>query len=428
MNQIVSAARLNRSTVLLPADKSVAHRSALFAAISEGTSVIKNFPDAADPQSTLSCLRQLGIPINEKEPGVIEISGRGRNGLSYAPAPIDCGNSGTTMRLLSGILAGRGIDSHLVGDESLSSRPMARIADPLRCMGANIFLHNGTPPIRIRSNVPLHGMEYLLPIPSAQVKSCILLAGLFAKGTTTVIEPVASRDHTERMLNLPVKRIDGLRHISSHGNIPLPPLSITLPRDFSAAAFFLVAGTISEGGPLSLPGVGLNPTRTALLHTLRKMGADILISNERVSGGEPVGDLTVHPAPIEAISLGGKIIANLIDEIPVLSVAACFAKGQTVITGASELRVKECDRIRATVTGLQRLGADIEELEDGLIINGGTPLKGASVDSFKDHRIAMAMGIAGLQAIGQTTINNADVAEVSFPRFWELLRRISSQT
>jgi len=426
MDHIVSKASLKASTLLLPPDKSIAHRAALVTSISDGPAVIQNFPGAAAPQSTLACLRQLGVPITKASNGSITIVGRGRHGLVAPDTPIDCGNSGTTMRLLSGILAGHGINATLVGDASLSRRPMARIADPLRNMGANITLQEGTAPIHFSRNKPLRGITYTLPIPSAQVKSCTLLAGLYATGTTTVIEPIASRDHTERMLNLPVAQINGLRHITADQTLPLSPISITLPRDFSSAAFFLVAGTIAGGGPLHLPGVGLNPTRTALLSVLRKMRADIYISNERVTGCESVGDLTVYPSELQAITLNGTIIANIIDEIPILAVAATCAKGLTIIKGASELRVKECDRIHATVTGLRALGAKVEELEDGLTIQGGAQLTGATVDSFMDHRIAMAMGIAGLIADGHTTITRSKVAEITFPSFWESLHSITA--
>ena len=423
MTRTVAESAALRGTVALPADKSIAHRAALFAALAEGTSVIANFPDSADPRSTLACLRQLGVDIAEEHPGRVVIRGQGREAFSTSGAAIDCGNSGTTMRLLSGILAGSRLGGTLVGDVSLSQRPMARITEPLRSMGAEIVLQGGHAPMQIRPGRPLHGITYTLPVASAQVKSCILLAGLYASGQTTIIEPVATRDHTERMLGLSIRRVGSARYITSSQTTRVKPFSVNLPRDFSAAAFFLVAGTIVGQGTVRLPGVGLNPTRTALLAVLRDMGADIRISGQTDAGGEPVGDLEIHPAALQGITVGGTIVANLIDELPILAIAAACARGRTVVTGAAELRVKECDRIHAVVQNLRALGADIEEFDDGFAIEGGAPLVGTTVDSFLDHRIAIAFGVAGLVAQGQTTITRADVAEVSYPDFWQALDR-----
>ncbi len=425
MDRAVTHAASLSGTLSLPADKSIAHRAAILAAIADGTSVITNFPDAADPRSTLACLRQLGVRIVEEQPGKIAIVGQGRHALAAPASAVDCGNSGTTMRLLTGILAGRGLRATLVGDTSLSQRPMGRIAEPLRTMGASIGLRSGHAPVNIFPNQSLRGITYTLPVPSAQVKSCILLAGLYASGTTTVVEPVPSRDHTERMLGLPVVELDDLRHIVARPAHAVAPITMALPRDFSAAAFFLVAGSIAGGGPLRMPGVGLNPTRSALLAVLREMGADIRVSAQANVGGEPIGDLEVHPATLRGISIGGDVIPNLIDEVPVLAVAAACAKGRTSLTGAAELRVKECDRIHATVTNLRAFGVDIEEYDDGFAVQGGKPLVGARVDSFADHRIAMAMGIAGLVARGQTIITQSEVAKVSFPQFWDTLNSIA---
>ncbi len=425
MYRAVTHAASLSGTLLLPADKSIAHRAALLAAIADGTSVITNFPDAADPRSTLACLRQLGVRIVEDRPGEIAIVGQGLHGLAAPTSAIDCGNSGTTMRLLTGILAGHGLRATLVGDTSLSQRPMGRIAEPLRTMGATIELRSGHAPVDIFPNQPLRGITYTLPVPSAQVKSSILLAGLYASGTTTVIEPVPSRDHTERMLGLPIFELDDGRHIAAHPAHPIAPITMALPRDFSAAAFFLVAGSITGGGPLRMPGVGLNPTRSALLAVLREMGADIRVTARASIGGEPIGDLEVHPATLKGISLGGDIIPNLIDEVPVFAIAAACANGRTILTGAAELRVKECDRIHATVTNLRAFGVDIKEYDDGFAIQGGSPLVGARVDSFTDHRIAMAMGVAGLVASGQTVITRPEVAMVSFPHFWDTLDSIA---
>ena len=409
---------------MLPADKSVAHRAAMFAAFSTGRSKIGNFPASADPQSTLSCLRQLGVAIHTCSDGQLEIEGVGRDGFERPEAPLDCGNSGTTMRLLSGLMAGMPFATTLIGDASLSRRPMRRIARPLRAMGADLELTNGCPPIRITPVSQLSGIKYTLPVPSAQVKSCVLLAGLWARGSTVVIEPVQSRDHTERMLSLPVdNRRDG-RHISSGQQVSPAGRAYSLPADFSAAAFFLVAASIVSGSHVVLPGVGLNPTRTGLLDALGAMGADITITHLRNSGGEPVGDLTVRSAPLRSIQIEGDQIPGLIDEIPVLAVAAACAEGRTIIRGAEELRVKECDRIHATVHNLRLLGAEVEEFDDGMAITGGRPLRAAVMDSFHDHRIAMAMAVAGLAASGTSTIHGADIASVSYPGFWDALKSL----
>lgn len=421
MTHKVSQAQRLEGTIALPADKSVAHRAALFAALARGESVLSNYPAGGDPQSTLSCLRQLGVEIAYAPGGALSIAGRGLEGLRPAPAPLDCGNSGTTMRLLSGILAGLPFSTILVGDGSLSRRPMARIARPLEQMGARVRLTDGHAPINVDPTPALREITYRLPVPSAQVKSCILLAGLFNAGSTTVIESIPSRDHTERMLGLPVKITNSERYITSSQHYAPQPTSYTLPRDFSAAAFFLVATSMMSIGKVTLPAVGLNPTRTGLLDVLRAMGADVRVSNESTAGGEPIGDLTVHPAELTGITIRGALIPRLIDEIPILAVAGALAHGKTVIRDAQELRLKECDRIQAMVTNLRSLGGDVEEFDDGLAITGGRSLTGTDVGSFGDHRIAMAMGIAGLVAHGQTRIHDAEVASVSFPEFWVTL-------
>lgn len=424
MHQTVSYARRLQGTVSLPADKSIGHRTALLSALADGRSHIENYPTSADPQSTLACLQQLGITVKQNN-HTVRIEGRGLGGLFAPDTPLDCGNSGTTMRLLSGILAGQPFDSVLTGDVSLRSRPMARIANPLREMGAQVTLTDGHAPIRITGGAALQGMTYRLPVASAQVKSCVLLAGLFAEGTTTVIEPTPSRDHTERMLGLDVRTIDGVRHLSVDRGHRIPARTWHVPGDFSAAAFFLVAGSIVPDSTLYLNGVGMNPSRNALLGVLRDMGADINVANERRKGGEPLADLTVQSANLHGIRVDGALIPNLIDEVPVLAVAAACASGRTEIRDAAELRVKETDRLDAMARNLRTLGADVEEFEDGLAIDGPADLHGAIVDSFDDHRIAMAMGVAGLVAEGTTTITDADCARVSFPGFWEALHAVA---
>lgn len=422
---VVRPARRIEGAPDVPPDKSIAHRSALFAALGDGTSHIVNFPSSADPQSTLACLRQLGVVIDEDDDG-LRVHGRGVRGLQPAETPLDAGNSGTTMRLLSGILAGQRFESSLQGDASLNGRPMERIARPLREMGAGIHLTDGHAPIRIEGGRTLHGISYRLPVPSAQVKSCVLLAGLFAEGSTTVIEEAPSRDHTERMLGLTTMKFGDDRHIIMEEGTTISARAWTIPRDFSAAAFFIVAAATASEGEIRLQQVGLNPTRSALLDVLRAMGADIRVDNEADYSGELVGDLTVRPSQLSAVAVEGDLIPILIDEIPVLAVAATAAEGRTEIRDAGELRVKETDRIRATVDNLRAMGADVEEFEDGLAIEGPLELNGCAVQSFGDHRMAMAMAVAGLLATGETTIEEASCAGVSFPGFWDELSDVAS--
>ncbi len=428
MIQTVRQASSLRGSVSLPADKSIAHRSAILSALGSGTSRIYNFPDSADPQSTLDCVRALGISAERDADGVLAVDGRGVNGLRPPAEPLDCGNSGTTMRLLSGVLAGQQFGSVLTGDESLQQRPMERIADPLNAMGARISLVDGHAPIRIRAATSgLDPLEYRLPVASAQVKSCVLLAGLYTKGETVVLEPTPSRDHTERMLGLEVQEVGGIRRLVVEEDHVIPATEWTVPGDFSGASFFLVAGSLVPDSELQLEGVGLNPSRTALLEVLEGMGADVTVENERVQGAEPVGDVTVRSASLTGVDVGGRLIPNLIDEIPVLAVAAACAEGRTEIRDAEELRVKETDRLHAMAENLNALGAEVQEREDGLVIEGNGPnLLGTTVRSYDDHRIAMAMGVAGLVAYGSTTVNDAECARVSFPGFWTELERVAS--
>lgn len=409
--------------VTLPADKSIAHRSALISAISDGTSRIVGYPDSADPQSTLSCLKALGVEItNESEDLVVH--GKGLRGMRAPSGDLDCGNSGTTMRLLAGMLAGQPFDSRLFGDASLSKRPMQRIIDPLQLMGANLSSTNGRPPLGITASTGLKGIRYPLPVASAQVKSCVLLAGLYAEGDTTVVESRATRDHTERMLGLSRVHMGDDTVISVRGGKVLPARVWSIPADFSAAAFFLVAGSVLDGSLIRMPRVGLNPTRTGLMDVLRAMGADIRIENERDFGGEPIGDVVVKSAPLSGVHIDGDMIPNLIDEIPVLCVAATAADGVTEIRDAEELRHKESDRIAAVAAGLRSMGAQVEEYPDGMAIEGGHPLKGARIATHHDHRIAMAFAIAAQMARGETIIEDADVASVSFPTFYETLEKL----
>lgn len=414
-------------TVDLPADKSIAHRTALFSAMANGKSRIVGFPSSADPQSTLSCLRGLGVDIASDGEALV-VHGKGLDGFKAPTDVLDCGNSGTTMRLLSGMLAGQAFASTLAGDASLSSRPMARVIRPLVAMGASISgsddddEHFNRPPLQIRqAERRLSGISYRLPVASAQVKSCVLLAGFWAEGETSVIEIEPSRDHTERMLGLPSFLIGNERIISVTGRTKVAPRMWSIPADFSAAAFFMVAASILDGSLIRMTRVGLNPTRTGLLDVLRAMGADILLENERDVSGEPIADMVVKHAGLSGVKVDGDIIPNIIDEIPILCIAATAADGVTEIRGASELRHKESDRISAMVTGLRAMGAQVEEYDDGLAIEGGKPLIGASVDAMHDHRIAMSFAIAALAAKGPTKIAGADIAGVSFPRFYDAI-------
>lgn len=407
-------------TVDLPPDKSIAHRAAMFSAIGEGTSRIVNFPDAQDPRSTLSCLRALGVRMDEED-GNLVVHGGGLHGFEAPGAPLDCGNSGTTMRLLAGMLAGQRFDATLTGDDSLRSRPMDRIVDPLRTMGARIEARGGRAPLTIRGWGPLRATTYRLPVASAQVKSCVLLAGLYADGETRVIETSPSRDHTERMLGLSTVDLGDGRTISIEGGRRVEPRTWSIPADFSAAAFFLVAGSIVPNSELALKSVGLNPSRAGLVDVLRAMGADIRIENEREVGGEPIGDMTVRSASLSGVTVGGERIPILIDELPALAVAGAFADGATVIEDAAELRHKETDRLSAMAAGLAALGADIEERTDGLRIRGGAGLTGGRVESRGDHRIAMAFAVAGLAAMDPVTIEGASCAAISFPGFWKAI-------
>lgn len=412
----------------LPADKSIAHRSAMLASISDGVSRIVNYPNSADPQSTLACMRQLGVEItfeegDEDDAGIMVVNGVGLRGLKKPDGPLDCGNSGTTMRLLAGILAGQDFESEMIGDASLSSRPMKRIIDPLTLMGAQIESNDGRAPLRIRGG-KLKGHQFDQATGSAQVKSAILLAGLYADGDTVVTEDAPSRDHTERMLGLSALDLGGKRLITMSPGRGIRPRTWTVPADFSAAAFFIVAGTIIEHARVIIMGVGLNPTRAGLLDVLSAMGSSVSISNERDRGGETIGDLEIRGSRLSGLTIDGNIIPNIIDEIPILAVAATQAEGRTVVRGAADLRNKECDRIDAIVKNLRALGANIEEFEDGFAVTGPTPLKGTNVDSFDDHRIAMAMGVAGLVAEGETVVEGSKCVEISFPGYWEELGKM----
>ena len=409
--------------VIVPGDKSVSHRSMMLSAIAEGTSRITGFLEGEDTRATAAVLAQLGVRIEAPSAGERIVHGVGLHGLRGSNRPLDCGNAGTGMRLLAGLFAGQAFDSTLIGDESLSKRPMRRVTEPLAKMGARIDTHEGLPPLHVHGGRKLHGIRYELPVASAQVKSALLLAGLYADGTTEVIEPHPTRDYTESMLRAfgwPIEFSPG--HAKLEGGHRLRATDVAVPADFSSAAFFLVAASVQPGSSLRLPAVGLNPRRTGLLEALRLMGADISIENRRESGGEAVGDLLVRHAALHGIELPEALVPDMIDEFPALFVAAAVAKGRTVVRGAAELRVKESDRIASMAAGLRALGVRIEETPDGAIIDGGS-ISGGTVDSHGDHRIAMSFAIAGLVARDAVTIGDCANVATSFPGFLELANR-----
>lgn len=405
-------------SIRVPGDKSISHRALILGAIAGGESRIRGLSEGADVRSTATCLRALGVEVASGS-----ISGRGLRGLRAAAAPLDCGNSGTTMRLLAGLLAAQEFESELVGDESLSRRPMDRVVVPLNEMGAAA----SAPPLRVGGKTPLHGIEYHSRVPSAQVKSALLLAGLYAEGETAVVEPVRTRDHTEVMLEsmgAPVS-VDGLRAAVTCAE-GLEPLHMHVPGDFSAAAFWIVAAGLM-GSDVRLVGVGLNPTRTALGELLTSVGFRVASANAHFEAGEPVADLRIARAAgrARAIDVDATLAAQMIDELPVLAVAATQFTGTSVIAGAAELRVKESDRLYAMEAGLRAMGADITASEDGWVINGPRELEGARVDSEGDHRVAMALAVAGLIAEGKTEIEGAECVDISYPGFFDHLERLT---
>jgi 3-phosphoshikimate 1-carboxyvinyltransferase len=410
-------------TLELPGDKSVSHRAIMLAAIADGVSRIEGFLEGEDTRATAAVFAQLGVRIETPQPGVRVVHGVGIDGLRASAVPLDCGNAGTAMRLLAGLLVGQSFDSVLVGDASLSKRPMQRVTEPLALMGARIDASDGHAPLHIHGGQHLHGIDYTLPVASAQVKSALLLAGLCAEGETCIHEPHPTRDYTERMLQAfgyPVIHRAG--EASLRGWQRLRATDVVVPADFSSAAFFIVAATLVPGSELRLRRVGINPRRTGLLHVLRAMGADIVEDNAGEQGGEPVADLVVRHAPLHGIEVPIGHVADMIDEFPALFIAAACADGITTIRGAAELRVKESDRIATMAAGLRALGITIDETPDGAIIHGGT-MQAGRVESHGDHRVAMAFAVAGQLADGAVTV--ADVANVatSFPGFDTLARQ-----
>ncbi|MBI4300913.1 MAG: 3-phosphoshikimate 1-carboxyvinyltransferase [Chloroflexi bacterium] len=427
---VAQVARL-RGEIIPPGDKSISHRAAIFNAIAEGEARVTNFSTGEDCLSTVRCLRALGAAIDvAEEPGGLSLSiaGVGGQGLLEPSEVLDAGNSGTTMRLLAGLLAAQPFLSIITGDASLRSRPMDRIVQPLRAAGAQIWGRQGDrlAPLAIRGG-NLQGMEHKLPVASAQVKSCLLIAGLYAGGPTLVEEPAPTRDHTERLLEAMGARLtcQGTRITIQPSDQPLQACDIAVPGDISAAAYWLVAAAVHPDAEIIIRNVGMNPSRTGVVDALREMGADLSIEDVRELGGEPVANLRVRSSELRAIEVGGAMVPRLIDEIPVLALAATAARGTTVFRDASELRVKESDRISNTVALLSRLGAKAEELPDGIIVHGGTPLQGTRCDSVGDHRLAMTLGVAGLVARGETIITGAESASISYPVFWDEMQRLA---
>jgi len=421
---IVHPGRSLRGSTRVPGDKSISHRALLLGALADGVSHIEGFLPCRDCLATLSCLRALGIEVHARDSTALTVLGRGLQGLRAPRGPLDCVRSGTTMRLLAGLLAGQPFTCTLSGEGQLLRRPMRRVADPLRRMGAEIESANGCAPLVVHGR-PLRGCLHDLAIASAQVKSALLLAGLYATGPTTIRQPGPARDHTERMLaamGVPVEASDlraALSPVSS-----LRALRITVPGDISSAAFPLVAAILAPGSEVTVEGIGVNPTRTGLLDVLRRMGAELTLTGQSSQGNEPVANVTARASILHGVEIGGDTVVRMIDEFPVLAVAATQAMGTTRVRDAGELRVKETDRIATIVAELEALGANITALPDGFVVQGPTSLRGGTVASHNDHRLALALAVAGLIAEADVTIENAECTDDSFPRFVELMQAL----
>jgi 3-phosphoshikimate 1-carboxyvinyltransferase len=418
---LVNPSSQANGSVRVPGDKSISHRALMLGSIAEGITEVRGFLESEDCLATMKAMRALGVQIEQTGAQEVRVHGVGLKGLKAAGHVLDMGNSGTAMRLMTGLLSGQSFASELIGDASLMKRPMERAAAPLRLMGANIETLAGKPPVKISPSSGLKGIRYELPVASAQVKSAVLLAGLYANGTTEVIEPAVTRDHTERMLIGFGCSVD-----SANGHIKLEPparleaCSLEVPGDFSSAAFFLIAGSISRGGGVTIKGVGINPTRTGLLDILALMGADLRVVNHRSAGAEPVADIEVRPAKLRGIHVPEHLVPLAIDEFPALFIAAACAEGETIVTGAEELRVKESDRIAVMADGLRALGVECEVLPDGMRIQGrgsDTVFTGGEIESHGDHRIAMSFSVASLRASGPIRIHDVANVATSFPGF-----------
>jgi 3-phosphoshikimate 1-carboxyvinyltransferase len=423
MYHIIQPANKIKGSLFVPGDKSISHRALMFGAIAEGTTPITNLSYGEDVQSTRKCLTQLGVQIDNIEK-TIQVRGCGLRGFTAPDSVLDAGNSGTTIRLLSGILAAQNFKSVITGDESLQKRPMNRIIEPLSLMGVEMTSEDGKAPLTI-SGKNLSPINYISPVASAQIKSCVLLAGLHAQGTTTIKEPLQSRDHTERMLRcFGVEVQESNNKITIHGQAALKATSINVPGDISSAAFFMVAAAIVQGSELKLNNIGTNPTRTGIIEVLKAMGADIQQQNQRLLNNESRSDLIINGCRLKGTIIDKALIPKVIDEIPILAVAATLAEGETIIKDARELRVKETDRIAAIAENLTAMGAEIQVKDDGFIIRGPQKLKGTELKSFGDHRIAMAFSVAGLIAQGKTRICDSECAEISYPGFFNDLQEV----
>jgi 3-phosphoshikimate 1-carboxyvinyltransferase len=427
MQFLVQPGSVRDAAVAVPGDKSISHRAVMLGSIARGTTHISGFLNGEDCLATLAAMSSMGVAAEQVDATTVTIHGVGLRGLQAPAAALDMGNSGTAMRLMTGLLSGQAFDTRLVGDESLSSRPMQRIITPLEAMGASIGSHDGRPPLDVHGGRSLQAIHYDLPVASAQVKSAVLLAGLYADGTTSVNEPAVTRDHTERMLTamgVDIRREGG--RIAVEGGQELTGGTVRVPGDLSSAAFVLLAGCISDSADILIRNVGINPTRTGVIDILRAMGASIELENEDVHSGEPVADIRVQASQLRAIDVDPALVSLTIDEFPVLFVAAACAKGATRFSGIGELRVKESDRIGAMATGLRNLGIQVDETEDGAVVHGG-PLHGGTVQSFGDHRIAMSLAIAGTVADGAVSVKQTDAVATSFPGFVDLFRTLGMQ-
>jgi len=437
MNSPAAARRLDflaqpgrglHGSVQVPGDKSISHRAVIFGALAEGETEVSGLLEGEDVLATVAAFRAMGVEMTGPVQGRLGVQGVGLHGLRAPGTPLDMGNSGTAMRLLAGVLSGQAFSTTLVGDASLSRRPMGRVAEPLNALGAAVHCGaDGRPPLRIEGGRRLRGIDYRMPVASAQVKSALLLAGLYAEGITRVTEPAPTRDHTERMLEgFGYAVVRGPSSAAVTGGGRLRGCTLSVPADISSAAFFIVAASIAPGSRLHLPAVGINPTRTGVIDILRLMGADIRLARERVVGGEPVADLEIAHAPLHGIEIPVELVPLAIDEFPVLFVAAACAEGQTRLSGAGELRVKESDRIAVMARGLQGLGIQVQERPDGLTISGG-PIRAGAVDSHGDHRVAMAFAAAALRAAGPVHIRDCANVATSFPDFAALARQAGWQ-
>jgi len=408
----------------VPGDKSISHRALMLSAIAEGQSRITGFLEGEDTLATMAAFKAMGVEIQHDSDNEVIVEGVGKGGLSKPETALDMGNSGTSVRLLSGLLGGLGVECELTGDQSLMSRPMRRIVDPLQKMHAQITCsEEGTLPIHIKSGASLTAIDFEMPVASAQLKSSVLLAGLSAKGRTCIHEPVATRDHTERMLRQFGYQVEcSGKTIALEGGGTLQGTAISVPADISSAAFFIVGACIAYGSDITIENVGINPNRDAVIHILREMGADITLLNEKVVSGEPVADIRVRSAELHGIDIPESKVPAAIDEFPAIMVAAACAKGETRLTGAGELRVKESDRITAITQGLQTLGINVDEQADGMMVTGGT-ITGGEINSFTDHRIAMAFSIAGLNSTAPITIKDCVNVETSFPGFVDVAKK-----